>query len=79
MKVTYSSTLPKSLMTELEYYAQKLKVPKNQIIERSLESYLKQIKRFEYIQSFKRASQEAEQIEMAEMGLEEFLKRVEQL
>ena len=45
----------------------------------NVESYLKQIKRFEYIQSFKRASQEAEQIEMAEMGLEELLKRVEQL
>lgn len=79
MKITYSSTLPENLMAELEHYAQKLQLPKNQLIERSVQNYLKQIKRMEYIQSFKRASQENEQLELAEMGLEDFLKSVEQL
>ncbi|MCB0583402.1 MAG: ribbon-helix-helix protein, CopG family [Phaeodactylibacter sp.] len=79
MKTTYSSTLPNELIEQLNEYARKLNIPKNQLIERSIRHYIQKIKQAEYIQSFQRAAQDEEQTELAEAGLEEFLEQVEQL
>lgn len=79
MKTTYSSTLPFELMEQVNEYARKLNIPKNQLIERSIRHYLRKIKQAEYIQSFQRAAKDEEQMELAEAGLEEFLEQVEQL
>lgn len=79
MKTTYSSTLPNELIEQLNEYARKLNIPKNQLIERSIRHYIQKIKQAEYIQSFQRVAQDEEQTELAEAGLEEFLEQVEQL
>ena len=79
MKTTYSSTLPFELMEQLNEYSKKLNIPKNKLIELSLQHYLRKIKQAEYIKSFQRAANDEEQTELAEAGLEEFLEQLEQL
>ncbi len=79
MKATYSSTLPIELIEQLNEYARKLNIPKNQLIERSIRHYLESIKKAEYIRSFQRAANDEEQMELAEMGLDDFLDQVEKL
>ena len=58
----------------LEHYAVRFKVPKNRIIENSLKAYFENLKRAEYIRSFRKAAGDSEIIDMAEDGLEDYLK-----
>jgi hypothetical protein len=77
--ITYTSTLPKDLLEQLNGMAKALNLPKNKIIERSLRLYLKKLKKAEYIRSFQRASQDEEMITLAEEGMEDYLNRVDEL
>lgn len=79
MKSAYSSTLPSELMEELEVFATKLDIPKNKLIELSIQHYLHKLKQAEYIQSFQRVAEDEDQLELAEAGLDEFLQLVESL
>lgn len=81
MKTTaaYTSTLPVDLLEQLSNYSEKLNLPKNKIIERSLREFIEKLKRLEYIQSFQKASNDPELSELAEMGLEDYLKSLEEL
>lgn len=79
MKAAYSSTLPTDLMEELEIFSIKLDIPKNKLIELSIQNYLHKLKQAEYIQSFQRVAEEEEQMELAEAGLDDFLQLVESL
>jgi len=72
--VNYTSSLPADLLAKVEEYAKKFKVPKNRIIENSLRAYFEDLKRAEYIRSFKAASGEGEIHDMAEEGLDDYLK-----
>ncbi len=76
--VNYTSSLPADLLETLEQYAVRFKVPKNRIIEKSLKAYFDNLKRAEYIRSFKVAAGDSEIIDMAEEGLEEYLKILDQ-
>ena len=72
--VNYTSSLPSDLLELIDQYAVRFKVPKNRIIENSLKAYFENLKRAEYIRSFKKAAGDSEMIEMAEEGLEDYLK-----
>ena len=72
--VTFTSSLPPEILDTLEKYATKFKVPKNRIIEKSLVSYFNRLKKAEYAYSFKRAAGDQEVVDMAEEGMEEYLK-----
>ena len=69
----YTSSLPESLLTQLNEMAQKLKVPKNQIIERALNKYLTEIERQMYIRSFKEIAGDEDMLAMAEEGMEDYI------
>ena len=69
----YTSSLPDSLLTQLSEMAQKLKVPKNQIIERALNKYLSEVERQLYIRSFKQLSGDKDILTIAEEGMEEYV------
>ena len=77
--VTYTSTLPSDLSEVLDQYAQLLKVPKNRLIEQALRSYFDNVKRAEYIKSFRRANQDEEMQTLANEGLEDYLKMMDEL
>ena len=74
---TFTSTLPDELFKELGEVAAKLSTPKNKLIEKALRVYLEQIKRMEYIKSYKRASKDNETLSIAAEGMAEYLKQIQ--
>ena len=74
---TYTSTLPDRLFEKLSETATKLSIPKNKIIENALTVYLEQIKRMEYIKSFKKAYKNEEMLSIAAEGMTEYLKQLD--
>jgi len=74
---TFTSTLPEELLIKLDTAAKRLSVPKNRLIEKALRLYLDQLSRAEYIRSFKQATDDADLLEMAEEGMEDYLKQLE--
>ncbi|HBB93597.1 MAG TPA: CopG family transcriptional regulator [Bacteroidales bacterium] len=72
--VNYTSTLPSDVMEKLDFYATRFKVPKNRIIEKSLKAYFERLKNAEYTRSFRRAAGDQDVVDMAEEGLDDYLK-----
>lgn len=70
----YTSSLPVDLLDLLDHYAARFKVPKNRIIENSLRAYFENLKKAEYIHSFKKAAGDPEIAGIAGEGLEDYLK-----
>ena len=77
--ITYTSTLPPDLSETLDQYAQRLKLPKNKLIEQALRSYFEKVKRTEYIKSFECANQDEEMLKLADEGFDDYLKLVDDL
>lgn len=75
--VTFTSTLPDELLLKLSEMAKKLKLPKNKIIEKALTIYLDQLNRAEYLKSYKKAASDADVLELAEEGMEDYFKQLE--
>ena len=74
---TFTSTLPDDLIKKLNEMATKLAIPKNRIIEKALQIYLDQLNRAEYVKSYKLAASDADIMDMAEEGMEEYLSQLE--
>jgi predicted transcriptional regulator len=72
--VNFTSSLPSDILQTLDSYAQKFKVPKNRIMEQALRAYFERLKQAEYSRSFKKAAGDPEMNIMAEEGLEDYLK-----
>lgn len=75
---TYTSSLPEELLKRLAETSKELKQPKNKIIERALEIFLDELKRAKYAKSYKRASKDPNVLLMAEEGMAEYLKMIEE-
>ena len=73
---TFTSTLPEELLKKLNEAANKLSVPKNKLIEKALRIYLDQLTRAEYVNSFKQAADDHNILDMAEEGMEDYLKQL---
>jgi len=74
---TFTSTLPDEILKKLNETAQKIAIPKNKIIEKALRIYLDQLTRAEYIKSYSQAKQDSGILEIAEEGMEDYLKQLE--
>jgi len=66
---TYTSTLPDRVLEKLGEISLKLKIPKNQLIERALSKYLDEIERQMFIRSYKMLSDDPEILFLAEESL----------
>ena len=75
---TFTSSLPDKLLKRLNEKAVKLAVPKNKIIENALNIYLDQLNRAEYIKSYKQAGNDAEIMNIAEEGMTDYFKQLEE-
>jgi len=73
---TFTGNLPDDLLQKLNSMAKRLATPKNKIIEKALQIYLDQLTRAEYVQSYKQAANDNELLEMAEEGMEDYLKQL---
>ncbi len=75
---TFTSTLPDELLHHLSEQSQKLSLPKNKIIEKALRIYLDQLNRAEYVKSYKKASKDEDILTIAEEGMEDYFKQLEE-
>ena len=75
---TFTSSLPSDLLQNLDSVARKKGVPKNRIIERALRIYLDQLKRAEYVRSYRKAGKDDEIMAIAEEGMTEYLQDLEE-
>lgn len=75
---SYTSTLPDDLHMLLQKKAKELSVPKNRLIERALRIYLEHLERVEYARSYQRASTDSDTLLIAEEGMTEYLKQIEE-
>ena len=73
---TFTSTLPDELLQLLAEKAKQLSLPKNKLIEKALRIYLDQLTRAEYLKSYKQAAQDENILNIAEEGMEEYLKQI---
>lgn len=74
----FTSSLPDDLLKSLQEYSIKLSVPKNSLIEKALRLYLEHLKRAEYVKSYREAGQDQEIMLIAEEGMGNYLKQLEQ-
>lgn len=74
---TYTSSLPDDLLKELAEKSKQLSVPKNKIMEKALRIYLDQLEKSEYIRSYQRAGNDADHMQIAEEGMVDYLKQIE--
>ena len=74
---TFTSSLPDDLLQLLNEQAKQLSVPKNKLIEKALRIYLNQIKRMEYIKSYQQMNEDADVLTLAEEGMADYLKQLE--
>ena len=75
---TFTSSLPDDLLENLSKMAKELKMPKNKIIEKALSLYLEQIERAQYIKSYKRMAKDEDMLLMAEEGMVDYLRTLEE-
>ena len=73
---TFTSTLPDDILVRLNNMARKLSMPKNKIIEKALQIYLDQLTRAEYIKSYNQAGNDDDVLNIAEEGMEDYLKQL---
>ncbi len=76
--VTYTSSLPNMVMEELTEYATKNNKKKNEIIAEALSVYLKEKRKEEYAESFRKMKNDPEQKFLAEAGIGDFLRLIEE-
>jgi predicted transcriptional regulator len=74
----FTTSLPNDLVGLLSQYAEKFNVPKNKILEEALKLYFDRLKKAEYIRSFKKAASSKELQSLAEEGLADYLKILEE-
>ncbi len=75
-QVTYTSKMDEQIMQELSINAKKLKKHKKDIIEEALKKYFTELRRQEYIESFKRANKDEELKVLANFGLKDYNKQL---
>lgn len=77
--VTYTSTLPNTVMEEVVEYARKKNVSKNRVIEIALKRFFEEEIKQELQNTFKLASEDKELSQMAEEGLGDYLNELKAL
>jgi len=73
---TFTSTLPDDLFKQLRAQAGQLAMPMNKLIEKALRIYLDQLNRAEYVKSYQEIAKDEDLLQVAEEGMEEYLKQL---
>ncbi len=76
--VTFTSSIPDDLSRQLNEKAKTLLLPKNKLIENALRLYLEYLDRAEYIKSYKKVKDDEDILLMAEEGMENYLRQIEE-
>ena len=73
---TFTSSLPDWLLAILDEKSRELAIPKNKIIEKALSIYLEQLNRAAYMKSYKQLAEDADTLQIAEEGMEDYFKQI---
>jgi len=76
---TFTSSLPDELLKKLSAEAKNLEIPKNKLIQKALEYYLEKLDRAAFLKSYKKMADDPEMILLAEDGIEDWFKTLEDL
>lgn len=74
----FTTSLPNEMVMMLNQYAEMFNVPKNKILEEALNLYFDKLKKAQYIRSFRKAASNEEMQSLAEEGLADYLKILEE-
>lgn len=77
--ITFTTNMSGNLMQWLESYISKKKTTKRAVIEEALRVLQKDEKQKELAESFKRAANDPEMLQMAEEGLGDYLEQLHEL
>jgi len=77
--ITFTNNMSSDLMQWMEKYSASKQLTRRAVMEAALTEFRKSIRRKEYAESFKRASLDPEMKDMAEEGLEDYLKQLNRL
>lgn len=75
---TFTTTLPDDLLKLLGEKAANLSMPRNRLIENALRLYLEHLERAEYKKSYARAAKDRDLLSMAEEGMADYLRQLEE-
>jgi hypothetical protein len=73
----FTSTLPDSLLIQLNERAKALAIPKNKLIETALSLYFEHLEKIEYVKSYKKLSDDTDTLLIAEEGMADYFKQLE--
>lgn len=73
---TFTSTLPDDILQQLDKVSKALKMPKNKLIEKALRVYLDQLKKAEYVKSYKKLAKDVDVMQLAEEGMADYLSQL---
>lgn len=74
--VTYTSTMESKLMEDITEYAKKKKLSKNKVVEEAVKNFLDEEIKKELSESFRLIAKDEDMVEMAEWGLEDYVKQL---
>ncbi len=73
---TYTSTLPDDLLVRLSELAREYGLPKNKLIERALDLYLRELDKAAFAKSFQKACGDEDLHSIAEEGMADYYKHL---
>ncbi|MCB9185177.1 MAG: CopG family transcriptional regulator [Flavobacteriales bacterium] len=76
---TFTTTLPNDLLELLSKKAEEYHLAKNKLIEKALRVYLDELTRAEYRKSYERAAQDEDMLLIAEEGMADYLRQLDEL
>jgi ribosomal protein L10 len=76
---TFTTTLPNDLLDLLSQKAAEYHLAKNKLIEKALRVYLDELTKAEYVRSYKRMAKDSDTLLMAEEGMAEYHKLLNDL
>ncbi|TNF32076.1 MAG: CopG family transcriptional regulator, partial [Bacteroidetes bacterium] len=74
-----TTTLPNDLLELLSKKAEEYHLAKNKLIEKALRVYLDELTRAEYRKSYERAAQDEDMLLIAEEGMADYLRQLDEL
>ena len=73
---TFTSSLPESLLQQLQDKSKEFGIPKNKLIEKALTLYLEELNKAAYVRSYKEMSEDCNLFQIAEEGMAEYHKQL---
>ncbi|NPA36011.1 MAG: CopG family transcriptional regulator [Chlorobi bacterium] len=75
---SFKLTLPEDLFRKLKKYADKHSVHPDELIEQALRRYMDEINKEEYVTSYKKAAKDPDIEQIAEEGMDDYFKQLQQ-